>query len=220
MTQPLDRSTSSDAPAVRPPGRPRDPTIDDAVARAVITLLEDGVPANEITMVQVADTAGISRTSLYRRHERIEEVLAAALDSARRPIEDVDTGTLRGDLTALYATASSSVVNAPLARELTVLRIGLGLHDPAFRAMTWERHVSRRRTPMAQALQRAIDRGEIPLDTDPEIVIDLLNGAGYYQLIVRPDDGEGTTRLLAAIDLITRLLTGRADVASEGQTAT
>lgn len=205
---PPHQAETPDAPAPRPPGRPRDPSIDDALARAVITLLEDGVPANELTMLQVADAAGISRTSLYRRHARIEEVLAAALDSVRTTVEDVDTGSLRGDLTALYDAASHSVETTPLARELTLLRIGLGLHDPDFRTTTWEQHVSRRRVPMIEAVQRAIARGEIPPDTDPELVVDLINGAGYYQLIVRPDDGEGSTRLHAAIDLITKLLAG------------
>lgn len=206
MTPDRDHGTTADGPGSRPPGRPRDPSIDDAVARAVISLLEDGVPANEITMVQVADTAGISRTSLYRRHERIEEVLAAALDSVRSPIDDVDTGSLRGDLATLYTTASSSVADTPLARDLTVLRVGLGLHDPAFRATTWERHVSQRRAPMLKALRRAIDRGEIPRHTDPELILDLINGAAYYQFTVRPDDGYGRTRLRAAIDLLTDVL--------------
>lgn len=202
------RSTSTDAPATRPPGRPRDPSIDDAVAHAVIELLEDGVPANEMTMVQVAEAAGISRTSLYRRHERIEEVLAAALNSVRSPIDDVDTGSLSGDLTALYDTASTAVETTPLARKLTVLRIGLGLHDPDFRALAWERHVSHRRAPMVRAIRRAIDRGEIPPDTDPDIIVDLINGAGYYQLVIRPDDGGGADRLHAAISLLVRCLAG------------
>ncbi|MFO7779495.1 MAG: TetR/AcrR family transcriptional regulator [Nitriliruptoraceae bacterium] len=217
MTRPRHRSTATDGPAGRPPGRPRDPSIDDAVARAVIELLEKGVAANEMTMVQVAEAAGISRTSLYRRHERIEEVLAAALDSVRRPIDEVDTGSLGGDLTALYDTASTAVETTPLARELTVLRIGLGLHDPAFRALAWERHLSQRRAPMVRAIRRATERGEIPPDTDPDIIVDLINGAGYYQLVVRPDDGGGTARLHAAIDLLVRCLTGgisRADPSS------
>jgi AcrR family transcriptional regulator len=209
MPAQYDSSAVTDAPAPRPPGRPRDPSIDEAVAHAVIGLLEQGVPAQKITMVQVADAAGISRTSLYRRHERIEDVLAAALDSVRQPVEDVDTGSLRGDLEALYGAASTTLDTTPLARELTLLRISLGLRDPAFRAITWERHVSRRRAPIAQALRRAIDRGEIPHDTDPEIVIDLINGAGYYQLVVRPDDGCGEARLQAAVELLTESLTGR-----------
>ena len=215
MTQPRHDASTTHAPATRPPGRPRDPSIDEALARAVITLLQDGVPANEITMVQVAEAAGISRTSLYRRHERIEDVLAAALDSVRAPIPDVDTGSLRGDLTALYETASGAMASTPLARELTVRRIGLGLHNPAFRATTWDRHVSRRRSPMVRAIQRALDRGEIPRDTDPEIVVDLLNGVGYYQLIVRPDDGDGAARLQDAIDLLVRALTGSIRGSSE-----
>jgi len=55
---------------------------------------------------------------------------------------------------------------------------------------------------MVRAIGRAIERGEIPPDTDPDIIVDLINGAGYYQLVVRPDDGGGTARLHAAIDLL------------------
>src|SRR6056297_4221105 len=55
---------------------------------------------------------------------------------------------------------------------------------------------------MVRAIRRAIERGEIPPDTDPDIIVDLINGAGYYQLVVRPDDGGGTARLHAAIDLL------------------
>lgn len=204
----------TDAQAARPPGRPRDPTIDAAVAAAVIGMIEAGVPANEITMLQIAQAAGISRTSLYRRYERVEDVLAAALDSVRQPLEAVDTGNLRDDLVALYGTASDAVERSPLARKLTIVRIGLGLHDPQFRAMTWERHVRPRRAPIVQAVRRAIARGEVPGDTDPEVVVDVINGAGYYQLVVRPDDGGGPARLHAAIEMLVEGLVTR--VADDG----
>jgi Tetracyclin repressor-like, C-terminal domain len=60
-----------------------------------------------------------------------------------------------------------------------------GQSDPAIRQAFFDRWVSPRRTATIADLQRAKDGGELPGNTEPELLNDAIFGAIYYRLLLR-----------------------------------
>lgn len=148
-------------------GRPRDPQVDAAILTAAMELLGD-VGYARLTMDQVAARAGVSKASLYLRWANKVALTAAAIGHRARPVPEVpDTGSLSADMrvflrTLLRAKNAASKAVAAVAGEIA--------SNPELRA-AW-------RTGVAGALQeavrtiitRAIERSELPADSDVELL--------------------------------------------------
>ena len=82
-----------------------------AVFAAVEALLAEKPPA-EISMVEIAERAGVAATSLYRRWGDVRTLMMEV--AVERLMQDwplPDTGTLRGDLTAWTKSVAASLAN-------------------------------------------------------------------------------------------------------------
>lgn len=99
---------------------------------------------------------------------------------ARQPLPD--TGTLRGDLVAALRSWIRTVKGTATGRTLVGL-IAEVQRDPELAVVWKERFVGPVRAQHRILIERAIERGEIPATTDPEIVLDLLFGAAYHRLL-------------------------------------
>ncbi|NNC23278.1 TetR/AcrR family transcriptional regulator [Salinisphaera sp. USBA-960] len=85
-------------PTVRPGGRSA--RIQQAVHQAVREL-ESALPRDELTVPRIAEYAGVTPSTLYRRWGNLTELLAdVKLEHMRSDQPLVDTGTLAGDLQA------------------------------------------------------------------------------------------------------------------------
>jgi AcrR family transcriptional regulator len=163
-------------------GRPRSERARRAILRAASDLLlERGL--NEISMDAVADRAGASKATIYRWWPSKELlVLDALLSEWATPADAVDTGSLDGDLRALILPWTRQLATKPYGRVISALVAGAQC-DPQF-AQEYQAHfVKLRREPARVALVRAIERGEIPGDTDIEAALDLLYGPFYHRLL-------------------------------------
>jgi len=81
-------------------GRPRDPDVDRRVADAAITLFGEAGWAG-FSFEAVARQASVGKASIYLRWQTKEALLVQALRLRVGIIDDVDTGSLRGDLIRL-----------------------------------------------------------------------------------------------------------------------
>ena len=91
------QSTSTpDAAGSRAGGRPRDPTLDEAIILATrARLVRDGY--SRMTLGDIAADAGVSRPTLYRRWDNKLELVADALDYGfrkQRDLYDIDLSRL------------------------------------------------------------------------------------------------------------------------------
>src|SRR5438067_2481666 len=83
-------------------GRPRSPEADRAIAEATVAIIsEEGYDA--LTMAGVAERAGVSTATLYRRWASKEELVVGTVGHLAPDRPDIDTGSLAGDLTELLA---------------------------------------------------------------------------------------------------------------------
>ncbi len=167
----------------KPRGRPRSEQARKAILDAAIELLlAQGLEA--VSMDEVAERAGASKATIYRWWPTKETLALDALyhewDTARP--SPPDTGSLRGDLLALVRPWIRRARKRPYARVVAAL-VEETHTDPAFAELYHERFVNPRRDPARAILRRAIERDEIPRNSDIELALDLMYGALFHRLL-------------------------------------
>lgn len=140
--------------------------VKDVLNATLGVLARDGAAA--VSFAVVADLAQVSRSTLYRRWPtRSALIRAALLHVAEREHADHDTGTLRADVITfvrLHAKVRSlACARAPLSA--TTERV-----DPELMAVA-QLATERMQRPVLRAVERAIARGELPMGTDPMLVV-------------------------------------------------
>jgi AcrR family transcriptional regulator len=164
-------------------GRPRSEERRQAILDAAIELLlAQGLQA--VSMDEVADHAGVSKATIYRWWPSKETLALDALyhewDTFRPSLPD--TGSLRGDLLALVRPWVRRARKRPYARVVAAL-VEETHTDPDFAKLYHERFVNPRRDPARAILERAIERDQIPDDTNIELALDLLYGPLFHRLL-------------------------------------
>jgi len=139
----------------------REEEILDATVAVVAELGYD-----RLTMDAVATAAKASKATLYRRWSTKAELVVDAISRAKGcPMpEDVDTGSLRGDLVAMACGDGGFTDELPMsvvAGLLTALHRDVELQT-AFR----ERFLAPRQALTNRVYERAVERGEIAPDVD------------------------------------------------------
>ena len=163
-------------------GRPRSEKARHAILEAAAELLlSRGLGA--VSMDAVAETAGVSKATIYRWWPSKEMLaLDALLDWAGASAPARDTGALRGDLLALVRPWVREIRRQPFGRVIAAL-VTEAHSDPEFAEAYRTRFVEPRREAMRAAFARAIERGEAPADLDVEVAVDLIYGPLYHRLL-------------------------------------
>jgi AcrR family transcriptional regulator len=164
-------------------GRPRSEKARKAIlAAAAELLLARGLSA--VSMDAVAERAGVSKATIYRWWPTKETLALDALYTEWAPAHPSprDTGSLRGDLLALLRPWARLTSSRPYGRVIAAL-ITEAQTDPVFAAEYRQRVVEPRRDQARAVFRRAIERGEIPPDTNIEVALDLLYGPLYHRLL-------------------------------------
>ncbi|MEV6099112.1 TetR/AcrR family transcriptional regulator [Nocardia sp. NPDC051981] len=174
----------------------------DAILAATVDLVaERGYPA--LTMDAVAARANASKATIYRRWRNKAELIKAALDAhdAQQNADIPDTGSLRGDLVAVLETLrdkASDQIAAMIEGLIAAMR-----HDPQLAAALREHTENEELSPFHDALHRAIARGELPGDTDTELIHDVAEAMIMRQLqIGAPFDSAFIDRLVDDVLLV------------------
>lgn len=166
----------------RGPGRPRNADVDAAILEAALDLLiERGVEA--VSIEQVAQRAGVTRATVYRRFANKEELLVAAIGVGQEPPVEVPEPVDLEQMVAVWAAHLSM----PRLRRLT-RRLMAALEDhPELRKAYYDASVKQREQAVRAALERARARGQLAPDADLEILREILTGAVAVHLTSRPD---------------------------------
>jgi AcrR family transcriptional regulator len=162
-------------------GRPRSADADESILAATLELVGE-VGINGMSMDLLAERAGVSKTTIYRRWTSKEQLVLAALRGAMAPLDDVDTGTLRDDLRAYLTELGERTRRGRLGDVLPHL-IEVACHDEALRNQL-DDYVQYRRTPMLAILRRGFEREELPADIDLEVLVDALIGPFAYRRLL------------------------------------
>lgn len=191
---PCDRC--DDAPARR--GRPRSADADAAILAATLELVGE-VGINGMAMDVLAERAGVSKATIYRRWDSKEQLVLAALRSAMGPLDDVDLGSVRDDLHAYLGELGERLWQGRMSDVLPHL-IEVACHDEQLRSRL-DDYVQYRRDPLLVILRRGVDRGELAADVDLDILLDVLIGPFIYRRLLThgPLDATFVDGLLALV---------------------
>jgi len=113
-------------------GRPRDPSVDEAIIAATLELLDEQGYAG-LSLAEVALRAGVSRTALYRRWDSKAQLVVEAMVSRVPAGGPLDTGSTRGDLLAYTQQLAATFRRTPAARALPGLVAAIAT-DPSLAA--------------------------------------------------------------------------------------
>lgn len=168
----------SPTPQPRPGGRTaRNRT--QVLAAVSAELAENGYDA--LTVDAVAARSGVHRTTVYRRWRDVGGLLTDLLDSTSDDDWQPDnTGSLRGDLTALNRDIQTSLTERPSIA--TALIAASFRSEDAARALRrlWEDRYER----CEIVVERAIQRGELPPGIDARALLIAATAPLYHQLVL------------------------------------
>ena len=164
----------------RPGGRAA--RVRTAVLEATSELLTE-VGYDRLTIDEVAERAGVHKTTVYRRWPTKPELVAEAVrvhSDENVPIPD--TGTVLGDLQALASEVVANIGSdggtrrsrSIAAAAATSDELAVGLHE------FWVHRL----TATAPIIERAVARGELPPDSDANLIIETLVGPIWLRVLL------------------------------------
>lgn len=176
-------------------GRPRAEGLDVVLLDVTLDLAGE-VGINGMSMDDLAQRAGVSKATIYRRWPSKERLVLEALNHAISAFELIDTGTLRGDLDA-YLGELVRRMSEGKASDILPDLISASVRDPNLRS-SLDEYIRHRRQPLQTILGRGTRRGELAADTDVEVLIDALIGPCVYRRLLSHDplDDDFVERLL------------------------
>ncbi len=188
-------------------GRPRDGAVDQRVLSAAWGLLHAGGYA-ALNVDDVAERAGVAKTTLYRRWPTKDHLAIAAAAQILGEVPIPDSGDLGRDLAEFAGALAESLnrlrlaghygggASPGLAAELVAATTRHPDLGEVVRAQYAERHA------LARArLARAVEREGLRPDLDPGVLIDQLVGPIYYRILISgaPADRGYAERLVEAL---------------------
>ncbi len=198
-------------------GRPRDDAADQRILDAAWDLLHAAGYAG-LSVDEVAERAGVAKTTLYRRWPTKDHLAIAVAARMLGEVPIPDTGDLQADLTE-FASALAEQLNrvraagtphsADQADQADQADRSAGLVAELAAAAARHRDIGELvragfavRHALAQArLQRAREREGLRPGIDPELLIEQLVGPIYYRVLITgaPVDRGYAARLTAAV---------------------
>jgi AcrR family transcriptional regulator len=165
-------------------GRPADPGIENRVLTAALTVYGE-VGWAGFTLDAVARRAPVGKAALYRRWPTKEALLLAALEQLAEPPDDrVDLTDLRGCMIGIAEQVIAMYVG-PKAMALPRVLIEAGQYPPHFDEMV-QNIVQARFGTSQSVIQAALDRGELPPDTAPDLIVDAIMGRVLRLIVLTP----------------------------------
>jgi AcrR family transcriptional regulator len=169
-------------------GRPRLSSIDDTILRATLELLREGGPG-DVTIEAVAAKCGSAKTTIYRRWPTRDLLIVDALRVAVRArldqVEEIRAyDEAHGSPVQGAAAQILGLVREPLFRSAFPMMARILLGDPSlgdrFRAEVFAPLRAIRRDELLELMAA----GEVRPGVDPDLVLDMINGAVLYRALM------------------------------------
>ncbi len=169
----------------RPPGRPRSEESRQSILSSTLKLLkQSGFP--ELSIEAIAADANVGKTTVYRWWPTKAALVADAFSaSADDELRFPDTGSVQTDMT-LQMRRLIRIFRSKRGKVVAALLAG-GQSDRELIEAFRDRFLWPRRRQAYKTLQRGIDRGEIPADSDLDLILDSLYGPIYMRFLIRHD---------------------------------
>ena len=170
----------------RPPGRPRSEESRQSILRSTLKLLKQDGGFAELSIEAIAADANVGKTTVYRWWPTKAALVADAFfASADEELQFPNTGSVQRDM-SLQMRSVIRIFRSERGKVVAALLAG-GQSDPELLEAFRERFLWPKRRQAYQTLQRGIDRGELPADSDLDLILDSLYGPIYMRFLIRHD---------------------------------
>ncbi|HEY8544672.1 MAG TPA: TetR/AcrR family transcriptional regulator [Acidimicrobiales bacterium] len=162
----------------RRPGRPRDARADEAILEAAAAVLAEQGPGG-FTVDAVAARAGRGKATIYRRWPSRAHLM---LDTARLAgvvLDDPDTGSVVEDLVTILGHLAEKLTTSSVGPLVAATIAEAAVNEETRKV--YAEFIGERRAVPVQVVQRAIDRGELRADADPDLVVDIVSGPVFLR---------------------------------------
>jgi AcrR family transcriptional regulator len=185
--------------------RPRSAAADSAILDATrAALVEQGWSG--LTMSDVAERAGVAKTTLYRRWGSKSELVLDAVAVLFDRLELPDRGSLRADIEGVVLSFGA-LLERPETKTALMALVAEATRDPALRARVRVAIVDRQKRLVFQGRCRAQERGELPPDDGgadaartTDLIFDLVAGSVVHRLLVSDEPVDAAwARVLATV---------------------
>ena len=128
---------------------------------------------------EIARRSGVAKTTIYRHWPTRADLLRDACSTIGTPQDVPDTGSIEGDVTALMTNLAHLLRTAKWTSVLPSI-IDAAERDPDIADM-YGKLQHGYSTPLETVILRAMERGELPEDTDTPVLIAALTGPLFFR---------------------------------------
>jgi AcrR family transcriptional regulator len=148
-----------------------DTTVEMLASRGYGSLTTEGISAE----------CGVARSTIYRHWQSVADIaMEAFLQIIGPPPPSPQTGHVRTDLVVNYRRLVDGLAHSRWGKLLPAM-LEASIRDKEFAQLLYKAFDSRRELGR-QSLQKAVDRGELPADTNFEWLLDSVTGPIYHRL--------------------------------------
>jgi AcrR family transcriptional regulator len=184
VPRPGSRNGSIATAGSRAPGRPRSEESRQSILRSTLKMLRQNGGFADLSIEAVAADANVGKTTVYRWWPTKAALVADAFSSsADEELRFPNTGSVQNDM-SLQMRRLIRIFRSPRGRVVAALLAG-GQSDPELIEAFRERFMWPRRKQAYQTLQRGVDRGELPVNSDFDLILDSLYGPIYMRFLIR-----------------------------------
>jgi len=170
----------------RAPGRPRSEESRQSILHSTVKLLKRDGGFPQLSIEAIAADANVGKTTVYRWWPTKAALVADAFSaSADDELRFPNTGSVENDM-SLQMRQLIRILRSKLGKFVAAPIAG-GQSDPELIKAFRDRFLWPRRKQAYRTLQRGIDRGELPADTDLDLILDSLYGPIYMRFLIRHD---------------------------------
>ncbi len=147
---------------------------------------------SSLTTEGISEKCGVARSTIYRHWQSVADIaMEAFMQIVGPPPPSPQTGNVRTDLAVAYRRLVDGLAHSRWGKLLPAM-LEASIRDKEFAQMLYKAFDSRRELGRL-ALQKAVDRGEMPADTNFEWLLDSVTGPIYHRMFFtnRPIDEPG-----------------------------
>jgi AcrR family transcriptional regulator len=132
----------------------------------------------------VARRAGVGKTAVYRRwNSKLDMVVEMVSTVAGQSLDLPDMGSLEADI-GMLLTVAGKALRHPLAWKIIPDLLAEAARNPGISETLHGLLTANQRTMSGQLVSRAVARGELKAEVDPDLAIDLIVGPLYWHVAV------------------------------------
>jgi AcrR family transcriptional regulator len=137
-----------------------------------------------VTIEGIAARAGVAKQTIYRWWpSKFEILMDTFLEDAAGALQVPDTGNVEGDLRVHLRKLAEFLSVEPAGKVMLAL-IGQAQHDADIARTFQQRFLDERRALDWTLLERGVARGDLPADTDLDLIIDMIYGPVYHRVLM------------------------------------